>query len=448
MNDAKEYLDTLTGLANRIGLEKKLSELEGNSKNQKIGILLLAMSRFSAVTDSVGAALGDKVILMTAKRLRKIFTNAEIIARTHGDHFCLLFLGDFEIAEQIRLVNDFTQRPLAMRGEIIVLSVRVGSALAESGSESPAILLSKAEIALHRAKKDQVNACFYNETYKTEARASHKLENDLRVSLINNHAELHRGISNSEFRLLYQPIVDTTAHKVIAFEALIRWQHPTRGFVSPADFIPMAESIQVLDVLGSWVFKKACEDAANFPKNSDGSSIGVSINVSATQFINPDILLTTAQDAIRSSGIEPQLVKIEITESAALGAKMIDTVVKLKEIGFKLSLDDFGTGYSSLTQLNDLPLDFIKLDRSFVQHIGGKDEFESERAIRMTNSILSLADSMNITPIVEGIEHELQLNIVCNAGAHLIQGYHFSKPLPFDDAVQFAKSFEKIQRCN
>ncbi len=443
MSDAKEYTDILTGLANRIGLEKKLRELESISGDQKIGVLLLAMSRFSTVTDSVGAALGDKVILMTAKRLQKIFTNALLIARTHGDHFCLLFLGDFDLAEQISLVNDFTQRPLAMRGEIIVLGVRIGSAVAETGSESPAILLNKAEIALHRAKKDQVNACFYNETYKTEARASHKLENDLRVSLINNHAELHRGISNSEFRLLYQPIVDVTSHKVIAFEALIRWQHPTRGFVSPAEFIPMAESIQVLDVLGSWVFKKACEDAASFPKTSDGTSIGVSINVSPTQFIHPDILLTTAQDAISSSGIDPQLVKVEITESAALGAKMIETVAKLKEMGFKLSLDDFGTGYSSLTQLNDLPLDFIKLDRSFVQHIGGEDKVESERAIKMTNSILSLADSMNLTPIVEGVESEVQLKIVCNAGASLIQGYHFSKPLPVDDAVQFAKSFEK-----
>ena len=443
MSDTQDFIDTLTGLANRIGLEKKLNELESTSGDQKIGVLLLAMSRFSAITDSVGTGLGDKVIKMTAKRLREIFTNAEVIARTHGDHFCLLFLGDFDLPEQISLVNDFTQRPLAIRGEIIVLSVRIGSALAETGSESPGVLLNKAEIALHRAKKDQVNACFYNETYKMEARASHKLENDLRVSLISNHAELHRGISNSEFRLLYQPIVDAAAHKVIAFEALIRWQHPTRGFVSPVEFIPMAEAIQVLDVLGSWVFKKACEDAASFPKNSDGTSIGVSINVSATQFIHPDILLTTAQDAISSSGIQPELVKVEITESAALGSKMIETVVKLKELGFKLSLDDFGTGYSSLTQLNDLPLDFIKLDRSFVQHIGGEDKVESERSIRMTNSILSLAHSMKLTPIVEGVENEIQLKFVCDAGAKLIQGFHFSKPLPVEDAVQFAKSFEK-----
>ena len=445
MDKATYDIDELTGLASRTGLEQRLQTLNDAPDTPQVSLLLCAMSRFSNVTDSMGSDLGNKVITTTAKRLKKIFAHADTIARTHGDHFSLVFVGEVDLKEQIDLLNDFTQRPLALRGEIVVLSIRAGVCSTNNADVTAGILLHCAEIALHRAKREQIKYCLYEEAFKLDATAKHKLENDLRVSLITNHGELHRGIANKEFVLLYQPIVDIEKGVVNSVEALIRWLHPTRGYVSPAEFIPMSEQIQIMDVLGSWIFKKACIDAADLPPNSDGSRVGVSINVSPLQFIEPDILLKAARDALAESGIDPRLVKVELTESGAFGSNMLGTILALKDMGFKISLDDFGTGYSSLTQLNELPLDYLKLDQSFVRRIGGDDIDEDRRSVRLTTSILSLADIFGLVPIVEGVENQHQLDVVGQAGGHLIQGYFFSKPLPLEEAQSFVLGFSKQQ---
>lgn len=441
--DRNPLTDQLTGLSNRMGVEAYLKDLPDDVAAKGVAVLTMELSRFGKVNDSMGAELGNKIISTVAKRIQKIFPHAGWIARTHGDHFCLVFTGGVDVHEQIELLNDFTQRPLALRGEVIVMSVRVGVAELGPLVESTSYLLHAAEVALHRAKRDQLKRCFFTRNLESEAKAAHRLENDLRVSLVTNHVELHKAISNNEFHLLYQPIVDVSTHHVHAMEALIRWNHPKRGLISPAEFIPMAEQIQVMDVLGNWIIRRACLDALTFPANADGSRPGVSVNVSATQFSEPGLLLATVKQALGESGIEPGLLKLEITESAAIGSDKLEIIEALRDLGCKTALDDFGTGYSSLTQLNVLPLDYIKLDRSFIIALGGEDALEDQRSDRITRAVLSIAQTFGLLAVVEGVETPVQCERLRSYGASLIQGYLFSKPLPLDEACRFVTSFNQ-----
>lgn len=438
-------IDTLTGLANRIGLESYLQNFEEAGTTSHLSVMTMELSRFGNLNDSLGAELGNRVITSVAKRLQKIFPNVALLARTHGDHFCLALEGAVDINEKIELLNDFAQRPLVLRGAIIVLSVRVGVASLGSLVNSPTLLLHAAEVALHRAKRDLVKRCFYHRELETEAKLAHRLENDLRISLATNHAELHKAINNKEFRLLYQPIVDTANKKIHAMEALVRWHHPQRGLISPAQFIPMAEQIQVMDILGSWIIRRACLDAVSFSKNTDGSRPGISINVSATQFLEPGILFNCVKKALEESRIEPSLVKLEITESTSLGVDKIAIVDSLRSLGCMIALDDFGTGYSSLTQLNVLPLDYIKLDQSFITAIGGSNEAGSLRSNRMTRAVLSIANTFDLKFIVEGVETEYQREFLEQNSATLMQGYLFAKPLTLEQANEFTQQFNNTK---
>ncbi len=436
-------LDPLTGLLSRMGIEAYLKCSEQDQGIQHLSLMVVELSRFGSVNESMGADLGNKIISTVSKRLIKIFPHAAQIGRTHGNHFCLIFKDDVDIHQQIELLNDFTQRPIALSGEIIVLSVCIGIAQRGASVESAGQLLHAAEVALHQAKRDRIKFHFYQSSFVNEAKAVHQLENDLRISLVTNHIELHKAISNHEFQLVYQPIVDISNQQVHALEALMRWHHPKRGVISPALFIPMAEQIQLMDILGGWVIRRACMDAMTFPLNKDGSRPGVSINVSATQFQNADILLETVEQALQESGITPSAVKLEITESTAFGMKKIDIVNKLRDMGCMIALDDFGTGFSSLTQLISIPLDYIKLDTSFIRAIGSDNQFEDQRSDRLTRAVLSIAKEFKLCPIVEGVETEIQRERLSQYGASLMQGYLFSKPLQLNDACNFINQYNK-----
>ena len=433
--------DNLTGLINRVGLEGKLKALD-LSEAKALSVVSVEISRFGNVSDSMGAELGNKIIAMTAKRLTKMFPTAVFIGRTHGDHFCLVFKDQQDLEEQLALLQDFTQRPFAVRGQVIVLSVRVGVALWDPAAEEPQDLLHSAEIALHRAKREGLKVCFFDQDMKELAKERHKLENDLRVSLATRHVELHKALSNDEFELVYQPIVNVRNGTIHACEALIRWTHPDRGFVSPAEFIPMAEQIQIMDVLGSWILRKACADAMAWPANDDGSEVGVSVNVSPTQFVESRLLVASVKQAIEESGICPSRLKLEITESTAFATTMVSVLEELKALGCTIALDDFGTGYSSLTQLNDLPLDYVKLDQSFIRQIGSDDTAIDQHGTRLSKAVIALCTSFDQIAIVEGVETKHQLTCVTDMGADLVQGYYFSQPLKMPDILTFLNQWK------
>lgn len=440
MDISSIHQDPLTGLLNRLGLEAALQEQDALGKRD-LTLLSVQISRFGSINSSLGGAVADKIITMTAKRLQKTFPNALYIARAHGDHFCLLFEGLHAVDDTIERLDDFTRRPFAVRAEIIVLSVRIGVATMDSSLPVAALLLQGSEIALHAAKSTQSRVIFYKPEMEEQARQAHRLENDLRVSLVNRHVELHRALANDEFQIHYQPIIDCKTGQIHAFEALMRWLHPEKGFISPALFIPMAEQIQVMDVLGSWVIQKAIADAAVWPNGANDLRIGVSINISPSQFIAPAILLNTVSQALAQSQLDPSLIKLEVTESSAFVETMGETLRQLKQMGCRIALDDFGTGYSSLTQLHQLPLDYLKLDRSFIKDLDSESPDEVRRSHKLIQAIFSLADTFEITAVVEGVETQRQLDEVRLMGANLIQGYFYSKPLPAGEISHYIKTF-------
>lgn len=440
------HQDPLSGLVSRIGLETYLESYDKQNSQKKLTLMVVELSRFGSVNESMGADLGNKIIKTISRRLTKIFSNAILIARTHGNHFCLIFEDEVNIDEEVELLNDFTQRPLALGGEVIVLTVCTGVSELGPLIDSPTLMLNAAEVALHRAKRDGLKHCCYQSHFISEAKAVHQLENDLRISLVTNHAELHQAIINDEFKIVYQPIVDVCCGQVHALEALMRWHHPKRGVISPALFIPMAEQIQLMDVLGGWIIRRACLDAMSFPTNKDGSRPGVSINVSGTQFFNPEILINSVQMALNESGIEPQRLKLEITESTAFGMKQMDIVTKLRTMGCMIALDDFGTGFSSLTQLIATPIDYLKLDTSFIRAIGSENSLEDLRSDKLTRAVLSIAKEFKFNPVIEGVETIIQYERLIEYGASLMQGYYFAKPLPLTEACKFIDEFNNQQK--
>jgi diguanylate cyclase (GGDEF)-like protein len=432
--------DSLTGLLSRKGLQDFLAKYT-LGQDGRLTLLTVQMARFGNVNSSMGGALGDKIITLAAKRLYKTFPNALALARTHGDHFCLLLDAQTDVGTELEMLQDFTQRPFAVRGEVIVLNVRVGIASIGETLPSPSLLLQASEVALQDAKRSKVKTSFFNNEMVNTAIRIHQLENDLRLSLANRHAEIHRALNNDEFFLQYQPIIDAGTNQISAFEALLRWQHPEKGIIHPSTFIPVAEQIQVMDELGSWVIRRAVSDAQSWPPRPDGQPIAVSINVSSTQFIEPKILLAAVSNALQETGISPGLVHLEITESVDFAAAMTETLKDLRALGCRIALDDFGTGFSSLTQLNQLPLDWLKLDRGFISDLDSDDIPKVQRSLRMTQAILSLAEAFKLVAVIEGIETRRQLDTVTALGANLVQGYYYSRPMPSEQVAGYIRSF-------
>lgn len=437
MNDhtAEVKTDPLTGLSSRLGIEDFLKGVHISTR-KKFYVASVELARFGNLNDSMGSDLANKIIATTAKRLQKIFDDADLIGRTHGDHFCLIFSGQKNWEEIIERLQDFTQRPIALRGQVIVLSVRVGFADTDD-VDSNEILLNAAEAALHRAKIEKRKSLHYTSSMTSDAKKSHGLENDLRLSLVTRSVELHRALHNDEFKIFYQPILDPRDGSVHAYEALLRWMHPQRGMVSPAEFIPLAEKIQVIDVLSHWVNRTAMKDALQFPINLNGKYPGVSVNVSPFQFVNPSLLVNSFNEALNESGIDPALVKLEVTESTTFANSMSQTLVALKALGIQIALDDFGTGYSSLTQMTRLPIDVLKIDRSFTFDLGSKDPAADARSEKLYKAIFALAEAFSMSTIVEGVETEEQLRRITSFGADFIQGFYYSKPMPLDAVLKF-----------
>ncbi len=429
--------EELTGSLTRKSFEQVLVDLDTDVPEYRASLIVVQIGRFGRVNDSVGRSVGDKILSTVSKRLVKLFPEVVAIGRLHGDHFGLLFSEQSDVKKEIDTLLDFAQRPIAVKGEIIVLSVRIGVAQSDVLSAPLVDLIHAAEVALHSAKAAKGSVAYFTNEMIDQARSVHQLENDLRVSLVKNAAELHRAITNSEFELYYQPIVSATDNSVHAFEALLRWNHPSRGIVSPAVFVPMAEQISVMSILGGWVIKKSCLDAVEWEAASDGTLPGVSINVSPTQFYEPDILFNAIEQGIAESGIDPRRVKIEITESADFAPVIRSILDKIQNLGCTIALDDFGTGYSSIAQLADLPIDYVKVDRSLVKDLESDDSAASHRAEKIARSVLSLASSLEVTPIVEGIETQAGLDKIQQLGATLIQGYVYARPMQNSEIARY-----------
>jgi diguanylate cyclase len=424
--------DGVTSLPNRSLFLKQLASgiKMSQRENKSCALLHLNLDRFKLINDNYGNRVGDAVLRGVADRLRdcvrakdgvgSINNNGEVapVARINGDEFTVLLqeLDQVEAAAAAtRRIQRHMSRPFMIDGKEIYVDLSIGIAIYPNDSREPEDLLNKAQAALSQAKASGKNQfAFYAKDLHQRTQSKVSLEQQLRGALERN-----------EFVLHYQPKFDA-ALKIIGAEALIRWQHPEMGMVSPDRFIPLAEELGLINSIGRWVLTRASAQAVHWFKR--GHPIPVAVNVSSVQYEDPN-LAPTVKSILKMTGLPPHLLTLELTEGALMrdAQKAIETMAMFKALGVNLSLDDFGTGYSSLAYIQHLSLDELKLDRSFVKNL--PDDYSS---IAIVRSVISLVKGLNLSMVAEGVETQEQLDFLSAEGCDCFQGFFFSKPVPSD----------------
>ncbi|MDO9238681.1 MAG: EAL domain-containing protein [Methylicorpusculum sp.] len=423
------YYDPLTHLPNRRLLQDRLDQiLNVAAQNRLYGaILFLDLDNFKTLNDTRGHDAGDQLLIEVARRLRADVRENDIVGRLGGDEF-VVFLDNLSsepevaavLAKQLgEKVRNNLARPYLIDDFDFHCTASIGIRLYRDQKQAEE-LLRHADLAMYQAKTEGRNTVrFFNPGMQAAVTAQADMEKDLRCALKNN-----------QFKLYFQPQVYLDRH-IIGAEVLLRWDHPQQGLISPLKFIPLAEKTNLILSIGQWVMESACAQLILWKENSYTRNLRLAVNVSARQFRQPDFVARMKQ-ALNNTGINPELLKLELTESLVLD-NINDTIKKmnaLREIGVRFSLDDFGTGYSSFSYLTQLPLDQLKIDRSFVHNIGLK----STDAI-IVQTIIGMAGNLGIEVIAEGVETEAQLAFLQQHGCHTYQGYLFSKPVPIQEFV-------------
>ncbi|AGZ34983.1 GGDEF domain-containing protein [Pseudomonas sp. SWI6] len=414
--------DALTGLPNRTLFNERLKQalVRGEDNSKLTAALCLDLDNFKNINDSLGHAFGDKLLRALGKRLRRELREHDTLARLGGDEFAVVLTnlenreGAYHIAQ--RLIEAISP-PFQIEGHQFSVGVSIGVAIAPQDSDQAEQLLGYADMALYEAKRNGRNRyeCFSVEM-DVAARQRRLVETDLRTAL-------HLG----QLHLHYQPVVDQQTSQITGYEALLRWEHPTRGMVMPMDFIPIAEETGLIHELGTRALNLACQEAASW----EGEQT-VSVNLSPVQFKNANLVHTVAL-ALADSGLAPQRLELEITESVLLGnsEENVRTLRALKALGVSISLDDFGTGYSSLGYLRSFPFDRIKIDKSFVH-----DMCESREAMSIIRAITELSNSLMIKTTAEGVESEEQMRRLAAEGCSHFQGYLYGRPAPASERLK------------
>jgi diguanylate cyclase (GGDEF)-like protein len=414
-----EYMahhDSLTDLANRVLLNERLEQALGRRihREQMVAVHHLDLDQFKAVNDTFGHPAGDKLLKTVADRLRGLVSDTDTIARMGGDEFVIVQAPITDPADATALAQRIIERmsePYDLDGHQAVIGASIGIAVGPGDGLRPDRLLRNADLALYRAKGEGRGTFrFFEPAMDLQMQTRRIMEQDLR-----------KALPDGEFELYYQPVINLASNAISGFEALIRWNHPQKGLVAPAAFIPLAEEIGFIVPMGEWVIRQACATAAQWP-----GDLHVAVNISAVQFRNPG-LMQVIVGALAASGLQPTRLEIEITETVLLQNKETTLAVlhQLRSLGIRIAMDDFGTGYSSLTYLQCFPFDKIKIDRSFV-----KDITENTGSLNIVRAVAALANGMGMTATAEGVETEEQLNRISAEGCTEMQGYLFSKPLP------------------
>ncbi len=415
--------DPLTGLANRHRMTKRLTSILKAYRNSKrtCALMMLDLDRFKHVNDTLGHPAGDELLKQVGARLGRIVGNKGEIGRIGGDEFQIV-LPDIDdrgtLGELGQRLIQMISQPYSVNGTRAIIGASMGVAIAPYDGLDTEELVKAADLALYAAKgggRGQYR--FYSSDLKDGAKHRRQVEEDLRDAVESNQLSMH-----------YQPLVCTKTHMVKCCEALMRWDHPDRGMISPGLFVPVAEEIGIIKKMGEWALNEVCMQAKAWPLD-----LRVAVNVSAVQFAHDDFP-QVVRGALSQSGLEPERLELEITESVFLGdtGRAQRIFVELKRIGVRLALDDFGTGYSSLSYLRKAPFDKIKIDQSFVR--GATEEGNNNAAI--LSAIVSLADALNMETVAEGVEAKDELNLVTERGATLVQGYIFSRPMPNDEFLE------------
>ncbi len=414
--------DGLTGLANRqrmrLSLDKTLAQQAGPYR--ATSLFLMDLDRFKAVNDTLGHQAGDALLKLVAQRLQRGVGDAGLVGRLGGDEFEVVLPSMNNRETLAALARDLItslSQPYSIAGTAVTIGCSIGIAIAPGDGETSETLVRNADLALYAAKADGRGVHrFYSNDMLAGAKTRKLLEDDLRTA-----------IATGAFHLAYQPVVSTKTTRVVGYEALIRWNHPTRGLVSPADFIPVAEECGLIEAIGEWVLRTACIEAARWP-----DTIRVAVNVSPIQFANP-VLPALVTSALAQSGIAANRLELEITEGVFLDETSSSEQMfkSLKGIGVRLALDDFGTGYSSLGYLRNAPFDKIKIDQSFVK--GAAEPGNRNAAI--IKAIVTLADTLGMETTAEGVEIQDEIDLIRDLGCSHIQGYVYGRPVSAADAL-------------
>jgi len=425
--DFMAHHDALTGMPNRTLLHDRFEQAKVEAKRRRLGlaILFLDIDNFQQVNDSLGRAMADQLLVQVVDRLQTCMPETDTISRDAGDEFTILLndISDQAIVETIaqKIIDSFAE-PFRINANTLIVSASIGITIFPNDGKKFDILIRQAETSLQYAKNAGRN------TYRF-------FTDEMNVSALENiqlQGQMRQALESQEFRVYYQPQLDTFSGRVIGAEALVRWLHPEQGLISPIRFIPLAERSGLIIPLGTWILNEACRQMQAWREASELSPNVVAVNLSAIQFQRGDIVETVAH-ALEQSGLPANCLELELTESILLHDIdiVVDTMHQLKEIGVKLSIDDFGTGYSSFSYLQQLAVDKLKVDQSFVC-----DMVENPGDAAIVKAIIQLGHTLQLNVIAEGVESDAQLQLLKEFECNEVQGYLFSMPIPADDFAQ------------
>jgi diguanylate cyclase (GGDEF)-like protein len=407
------HYDPLTGLANRAlftrEIDAALSRVQ--RQNHRIALMCLDLDRFKMVNDSCGHLIGDQVLVEVAKRLRDCVRRGDVAARMGGDEFAII--QSIEAPDDARAlcerILDAMATPIVVNDRQFDIGASIGVALAPDDGMDARNLMSRADLAMYRVKGEGRNGWrFYHADMDVQLQDRVQLEKDLRL-----------GLKLGQFTLDYQPLLDLATGQIVAFEALLRWEHPTRGRVAPGDFIPLAEDCGLIGPLGEWVLNAACQAAAQWPQ-----PWRIAVNISPLQFRQND-LIDQVRRVLAASGLDPRRLELEITESVIFESETrnIEVLQTLREMGARIAMDDFGTGYSSLSYLRSFVFDKIKIDRAFVRDLPHDGD-----ALSIIRAIIDMAQSLGVRITAEGVETEAQMTALRDLNCAEAQGYLIGRP--------------------
>jgi diguanylate cyclase (GGDEF)-like protein len=424
--------DPLTGLANRTEFEGRLLDATEDEAMTSTGcsVISIDLDRFKNVNDTLGHEYGDQLLRLVASRLLNFASSTNVIAGFGGDEFAILLFEKMtkpKLGKFVREIIDSLSEPYEIYGHTAIIGASAGVVIAKGGSVRGLELIRAADVALYGAKANGGNGfCFFEPQMGLKLQLRRSLELDLR-----------QAMDRDEFEIYYQPQTRLPGGRIIGVEALIRWLHPERGFVSPMEFIPVAEDVGLIEPIGAWLLKKACAEVASWPQQ-----ITLAVNLSAVQFTSGDLLKTVSQ-ALAQSGLPPEQLEFEITESLLMKetGTTIEILGKLRDMNSSIAMDDFGTGYSSLSYIQKYPIDKIKIDRAFVMDLP-----ENQESLAIIDAISAMAKSLGLKTTAEGIETREQAKILAKAGCTFAQGYLYGKPMPAEEIVKMLPPKRALKR--
>nr|WP_275580292.1 EAL domain-containing protein [Bacillus mesophilus] len=408
------FHDSLTGLPNRYHLNERLEELLSlyQGTTSKLSILFIDLDRFKLINDTLGHYYGDLLLIETAKRLSDILSAKGMVSRQGGDEFILLLedTGRSEVEEIAKKIIERFTFPFDLEGKEIFSTPSIGISMYPEDGQDSDTLVRNADLSMYEAKRKGKNRYRFFEATQIKTASN----------TVSMEINLRKALRNQEFLLHYQPIVNLENGEMTGVEALLRWESPNRGLVSPLEFIPLAEETGLIVPIGEWVMLQACQQLKQW-HNLGYKKVDISVNVSMRQFQEENFVCSVEQ-VLTKTGLEPHYLTIEITESIMQNTnESISIINKLKELGVKIAIDDFGTGYSSLSVLRDLSLDKIKIDKTFVNDIGTNKDF-------ILKTMIDLAKNLKMQIVAEGIENGQHVEFLKNHNCDFGQGFYFARP--------------------